>query len=596
MPIKIGNISAKDIYIGSTPAKEIRLGSTLIWSRAQEEVYYTLTIDASGASNLDYVSGQYQAPNSSEWVQILNADGDYHLVNQDSILLPAGSLISLSVSSMDSNPISISINNFILSENTTVYFTSVSNYTLTIDASGAINGNGDSIFDYAFGQYKAPNSSEWVQILDANGDHHLDNGESILLPAGSEISLGVNSMDYSIPISISINDFILSKDTTVYFTSEVSHYTLTVNIEGNSEAYYDGYTIYVNESEFARIDHSDTFSIPSGATVRTYNNSFGINGYGHSESIVPLPSPSFSTGDSWVMDKDYSITVVAEKNYTLTIDASGAINANGDSIFDYAFGQYRMPGSNEWIQILDAGGAYHLDNGESILLPRGSEISLAVNSMDYSIPISISINNFILSEDTTVYFTAQLMYTLTINLGEGVDYSDIWYKEPGATEWVERSKYTSLNAPAGTEFYVIAAPINGYVIDSSINLGSQSNPLTLNANTTIDITTHPVAIEQYEFNVASGGGASITSISIKIGNDVVYSRSGSNLGGTEYPIQHDGSRPIYVKVETLGYIESWTWSGSSGFTTLPSTGYDGYQILFENLKETGTLTVNMSSS
>lgn len=501
MPIKIGNISAKDIYIGSTPAKEIRLGSTLIWSRAQEEVYYTLTIDASGASNLDYVSGQYQAPNSSEWAPILNADGDYHLVNQDSILLPAGSEISLSVSSMDSNPISISINNFILSENTTVYFTSVSNYTLTIDASGATNANGDSIFDYAFGQYKAPNSSEWVQILDANGDHHLDNGESISLPAGSEISLGVNSMDYNIPISISINDFILSENTTVYFTSELAYYTLTVNIEGNSEAYYDGYTIYVNEAELARIDHSDTFSIPSGATVRTHNNSFGINGYKHSESIVPLPSPSFSTGDSWVMDKDYSITVVAEKNYTLTI-----------------------------------------------------------------------------------------------NLGEGVDYSDIWYKEPGATEWTEASKYTSLTAPAGTKFYIYTQPMNGYAIDSDINLGSQSNPLELNADITIDITAHLVVIEQYEFNVAGGVGAPITSIAIKIGNDVVYSRSGSNLGGTEYPIKHDGSRPIYVKVGTLGSIGGWTWSGSSGFTLLPSTGYDGYQILFENLQETGTLTVNMSSS
>jgi hypothetical protein len=53
MSIKIGSISAKDIYVGSTPAKEIRLGSTLIWSRAQEEIYYTLILNGVDSPGID---------------------------------------------------------------------------------------------------------------------------------------------------------------------------------------------------------------------------------------------------------------------------------------------------------------------------------------------------------------------------------------------------------------------------------------------------------------------------------------------------------------------------------------------------------------
>ena len=65
MSIKIGNISAKDIYIGSTPAKEIRLGSTLIWSREViDEVYYTLTlngVDSPGINDYEVkINGEYQ--------------------------------------------------------------------------------------------------------------------------------------------------------------------------------------------------------------------------------------------------------------------------------------------------------------------------------------------------------------------------------------------------------------------------------------------------------------------------------------------------------------------------------------------------------
>lgn len=92
---------------------------------------------------------------------------------------------------------------------------------------------------------------------------------------------------------------------------EEVYYTLTVNLDGDYEAYYDGYTIYVNGLEFARIDSSNTFAIPAGAVVSTYNNSNGINGYSHSETINP--SPLYNNDGSWIMDNDYIINVTAEQ-------------------------------------------------------------------------------------------------------------------------------------------------------------------------------------------------------------------------------------------------------------------------------------------
>lgn len=92
---------------------------------------------------------------------------------------------------------------------------------------------------------------------------------------------------------------------------EEVYYILTVNLEGGYEAYYDGYTIYVNGQEFARIDSSNTFTIPANAVVSTYNNSNGINGYNHSETINPLPF--YNNDGSWVMDNDYVINVTAEQ-------------------------------------------------------------------------------------------------------------------------------------------------------------------------------------------------------------------------------------------------------------------------------------------
>ena len=172
---------------------------------------------------------------------------------------------------------------------------------------------------------------------------------------------------------------------------EPEYYTLTVNLEGDYEAYYEGYTIYVDGVELARIDISDTFNIPYGATVSTHNNSSGINGYEHSESIVPLPS--YDTDGSWVMDNNYTINVVATKpNLTITI------NADYDYI-DRVYIYYKLPEAEE----------YEIDWTQSqYTFPIGTRFYLdysPINGCEINWPISTdpgSIDNpYYLNEDMT---------------------------------------------------------------------------------------------------------------------------------------------------------------------------------------------------
>lgn len=82
MSIKIGNISAKDIYIGSTPAKEVRLGSTLIWSRVPEEIiYYTINVSWEGDSGVQYVNILSKDSATGEWE-------DHYALIETSVTLP----------------------------------------------------------------------------------------------------------------------------------------------------------------------------------------------------------------------------------------------------------------------------------------------------------------------------------------------------------------------------------------------------------------------------------------------------------------------------------------------------------------------------
>lgn len=94
---------------------------------------------------------------------------------------------------------------------------------------------------------------------------------------------------------------------------EKTCYTLTLNLEGDYDAFNrDGYTIYVDGNEFARTSSSGTYSIPKGASISTYNNSDGQYGYKYFESINP--TPSYNSDGSWIMDKDYTINVKAERD------------------------------------------------------------------------------------------------------------------------------------------------------------------------------------------------------------------------------------------------------------------------------------------
>ena len=185
--------------------------------------------------------------------------------------------------------------------------------TLTFNLNGKIEG-----FDYAL-----------LSVNDELYDKYIIDNCAFDLPIGAKVSLEIKTIDgYTFTTAISPNNYNIDlsqewnifEDTVISINIETAiiNYTLTVNLEGDYEAYYDGYTIYVDGAEFARIDSSGTFSIPHGATVSTYNNSFGINGYEHSESVMPLPS--YNADGSWIMNNDYVINVVATLFETVIIN------------------------------------------------------------------------------------------------------------------------------------------------------------------------------------------------------------------------------------------------------------------------------------
>lgn len=284
---------------------------------------------------------------------------------------------------------------------------------------------------------------------------------------------------------------------------EEVYYTLTVNLEGDYEAYYDGYTIYVDGNELARFDSSSTFTIAAGSVVSLYNNSYGINGYTHSEAVVP--APNYNDDLSWVMDKDYTLTVTATK------------------------------------------------------------------------PIEY--------------------YTLDINLGDGVDYTDIMYKEPGATEWTNGSKLTELTVPAGTQFYIYLSLLSGYeLLNSDSILGTETSPLVLNGDITIDIYPTVSETEQYELNVVTDNGVELSSLAIYIdGLEVFYkdvSITDESLTGTSEPIIHNGQQSItVVAYPKHGSLMSAQWSGMFA----PSLNLPMNEINWEFLPESGTLVLAYSS-
>lgn len=394
MSIKIGSISAKDIYIGSTPAKEIRLGSTLIWSRESEEVYYTLIlngVESEGIKSYNVrINGEHQPIQTT--YQILQGSYVEVFINPDR-------------------------DNYYYEFNSTI---------------------------------------------------------------GSE--------------SNAANGWIMDKDVIITITTK-KYYTLTLNLDGDYEAFSrDGYTIYVDGSEFDRTSINSTYSITEGANVSTYNNSADMSGYEYVESITP--TPSYNEDGSWTMDRDYVLTVTA---------------------------------------------------------------------------------------------TSISAYSLELNLREGIDYTNIYYRVPGSQEWIFADKtYYLDNLPFGTEYYIYASAMSGYEL-AAMNLGSIDQPLILTNDTVLDIVANSVA-QGYILTIESAP-KDITGMSVFVNDVEVYISDSGKVNNVT--IEHDGSSSIHIGGRTIrtGTITDVTWSGS----IIPSIDYGSvdFSVEWPSLQESGTLHLSI---
>jgi hypothetical protein len=225
MPINIGNTSIDDIYIGSTPIDEIRIGSELIWSRAQEETYHTLTVDFEGESKA-FEDGYRIYVDDDEKYRAYASDSTTHSFN-----IPAGSSIwtvmepyyiqgmysySETITPVPTKP-------WIMDTDYSVKIVAKNNFVqLTIDGSKSQN------FEYALGSYKFDEDQGWKEILDNDGDYHLDHGETVSIPKSSEVSLYTTS-SIGLGAVKDPDNFVITEDTTVYFEDESYGVTITTD-------------------------------------------------------------------------------------------------------------------------------------------------------------------------------------------------------------------------------------------------------------------------------------------------------------------------------------------------------------------------------
>lgn len=184
-------------------------------------------------------------------------------------------------------------------------------------------------------------------------------------------------------------------------------------------------TLYVNDQEYKeKITSASAIQLPIGAKVKV---ELSANyGYECTASIAPN-NYSIDLAQEWNIFENVVITVtttpIAVEKCAITI------NADNVSDFDYAYGSYRIPGSDEWVTILDEEKDYHLDNWETVYVPKGAEVFLEGNSISGS-PIEVVFpNSFIITEDTVVYFVSEIQpeeeYELNIQINHNYLPSDV---------------------------------------------------------------------------------------------------------------------------------------------------------------------------
>lgn len=205
---------------------------------------------------------------------------------------------------------------------------------------------------------------------------------------------------------------------------EEVYYTLALN--GVDSAGIDDYDVKINGEYQPK---QTTYQILQGSFVQVSINADTTNYYYDFTSNI---GGEADAGDGWYMDKDVIITVTTTpieiEKCVITINTAEAPN------FDYAYGEYRMSGSDSWYQILDDYEDYHLDSFETVSVPKNSEIKLSANSFDGT-KIQISPNNFIITEDTIVNFSSiESSYELNIQIkhnGYASDVSELTVKVNG---------------------------------------------------------------------------------------------------------------------------------------------------------------------
>lgn len=85
MPINIGNLPIKNIFLGANPIKAVYQGNQLAWSQKSEEVYYTLTLN---------LEGDYEAFNRDGYTIYVDGNEFARTSSSDIYSIPKGARVS----------------------------------------------------------------------------------------------------------------------------------------------------------------------------------------------------------------------------------------------------------------------------------------------------------------------------------------------------------------------------------------------------------------------------------------------------------------------------------------------------------------------
>ena len=258
MSIKIGSISAKNIYIGSTPAKEIRLGSILIWSREPEEVYYTLTLnglDSGGIEDYSIYINEVPQPKYTTY-QILKGSFVQVSISVDTINYNYDFTSNIGGESDAGDGWTMNKDVIITVSTTPIPSTY---YTLTI--------NYDDGLDYVAIYYKQPGEESFTYV-DKIFDIELQDGTLFyIVPYFLD---GYESGPYTDELGSESNPLALTGDKTLYINcinQELEEYNITVRTTHNGQLEaVDGITIKANGSVIGSSMNSEYISVAHNGT------------------------------------------------------------------------------------------------------------------------------------------------------------------------------------------------------------------------------------------------------------------------------------------------------------------------------------------